>query len=69
MLRFTKITSGSYEAINLRYTIRIEKQDISKEWVLSIKDDDNRDCLADTNYSTHSKKSNCIEYANNYINN
>ncbi len=69
MLKFKKITRGSYISKTERYTIRIEKQDISKEWVLSIQDNQNIDCLTDTTYTTYNKKSYCIEHATNYINN
>jgi hypothetical protein len=69
MLKFKKLGVGNYKAISERYIVRIEKQDISKEWILSIQDKQNRDCLTDTVYVTYNKKSHCIEHANNYINN
>jgi predicted RNase H-like nuclease (RuvC/YqgF family) len=68
MLKFKKITRGTYISKTERYTIRIEKQDISKVWVLSIQDNHNRDCLTDTTYATYKKKSYCIEDATLAIN-
>jgi len=69
MLKFKKRTRGTYISRTERYTVRIEKQDISREWVLSIQDHQNKDCLTDTTYTTYNKKSYCIEHANNFINN
>ena len=69
MLKFKKLTAGCYIAKTERYTIRIDKQDIAKEWILSIQDHQNKDCLTDTTYATYDKKSHCIEHATNYLKN
>ena len=68
MLKFKKTFSGSYETKTERYTFRIEKQYISKQWILSIQDHFNKDCLTDTIYATYTTKKYCVEHAN-YFNN
>lgn len=68
MLKFKKTFSGSYEAKTERYTFRIEKQHISKEWILTIQDNYNKDCLTDTTHTTYTKKTYCVDHANNFIN-
>jgi len=68
MLKFIKKFSGEYEAKTERFTYRVSKQDISKEWILSIQDHYNKDCLTDTFYATYTKKKYCVEHANNFIN-
>ena len=64
MLKFKKKFSGEYESKNERYTFTISKQDISKEWILSIRDHYNKDCLTDTTYATYNNKKYCVEHAN-----
>ena len=68
MLKFKRKFSGSYEAKTERYTFRIDKQDISKMWNLTIQDHYNRDCLTDTTHAEYTKKKYCIEHANNFNN-
>jgi len=68
MLKFKKKFSGTYEAKTERYTFRIDKQDISKVWFLSIQDHYNKDCLTDTTHATYTKKTYCVEHANYFIN-
>ena len=66
---FKKIGRGCYKATTERYTLRIDKQDISKEWILSIQDHENKNCLTDTIYAAYNKKIYCVDHANNFINN
>ncbi len=68
MLKFKKTFSGSYKAKTERYTFRIAKQYIAKEWILTIQDHYNKDCLTDTTHATYTKKTYCVDHANYFIN-